>query len=272
MEHGELKNLIPAYCLGAIDEAEKRQIEDHLEDGCPECQIVMSEMLTVTAVLASAAEEKSPPVYLKDRIMSQIQTRQPSKVRGVSDTVNEIATRALEKSRRFWIGVSGGLALASLVIVFLLARQISKLENALQASRSQAQISEKLVNDLQIRLQEKERILNVVQAPKVQLVDLRGLEPAPAAAGRVFWNSAEKKAVFVAQNLPAPDSSQDYQLWIIRGGQPIDAGVFAVDDRGMGVSLFDVGEEQNVSAFAVTLEKKGGVPAPQGEMYLIGTI
>lgn len=272
MEHSELKNLISAYALGALDDEEKRQLEGHLKRGCPECQAALAEMLEVTALLAATVEEKAPPVYLKSRILEQIRGPQPAAVRVVKDALDEVTASALEKSRRFWVGVSGALALASIVLAFFFTRQISQLENDLAAMQTQAQLNAQMVNDLQLRLQEKERILNVVQSPKVQLVELRGLEPAPAAAGKVFWSSAEKKAVFIAQNLPTPAADQDYQLWIIRGGQPIDAGVFAVDEQGTGVTIFNITEEQDVNAFAVTLEKKGGVPAPQGAMYLLGTI
>jgi len=272
MEHSELKNLIPAYCLGALDEEEKRQLEGHLKKGCPECDGAMAEMLDVTTLLAVTVEEKTPPVYLKNRILEQIRAESPAAVRVVKDSLEDIAVRTLEKSRRLWIGVSAGLAVAAIILIFLFTRQISHLENDLRTLRTRAQMNEQLVNDLQHRLQEKERILNIVQSPPVQLVELRGLAPAPAASGNVFWSSAENKAVFVARNLPAPAADQDYQLWIIRAGQPIDAGVFALDEQGVGLTIFDITVAEDVNAFAVTLEKKGGVPAPQGAMYLLGTI
>ncbi|HEX9654220.1 MAG TPA: anti-sigma factor [bacterium] len=271
MEHSELKNLIAAYCIGALDEEEKRQLEGHLKKGCPECDRVKAEMLDVATLLVATVEEKIPPVYLKNRILSQIQP-DASPVRVVKESLQNVAVNALEKSRRLWIGVSAALAVASVALIFIFTRQISQLENQLGELRTQVQINEQVVNDLQLQLQEKERILNVVRSARVQLVQLRGLEAAPDAEANVFWSESEKKALFVARNLPTPASDKDYQLWIIRGGKPVDAGVFAINEEGVGLSTFDITDDQNVSAFAVTLEKKGGVPTPQGDMYLLGTI
>jgi anti-sigma-K factor RskA len=273
MEHSELKNLIPAYCLGALDEADKTMLEDHLKKGCPGCQIALAEMSGVAAHLAATVEEKAPPVYLKNRILAQIQSEEsPSVVRVIEEDLEAAAVPALEKSRRLWRAVSGALALAAVILIFLFNRQIAQLKNDLAALQTQAQIKEQLVNDLQLRLLEKERILNVMQSPQIRLVELRGRELAPAAEGRVFWSTSENKAVFIARNLPAPAADKDYQLWIIRGGQPVDAGVFAIDEEGTGVTTFEIGVGPAVNAFAVTLEKKGGVPAPEGSMYLLGTI
>ncbi len=273
MEHSDLKNLIPAYCLGALDEAEKVMLETHLKKGCPACQTAMAEMSGVAAHLASTVEEKAPPVYLKNRILAQVQSeKSPSVVRVIKEDLEAAAVRALEKSRRLWICVIGALALAAVILIFLFTREIAQLKNELAALRTQAQLQAQLVNELQQQLHEKERILNVMQSPQIRLVELRGREPALAAEGRVFWSTSENKAVFIARNLPAPAADKDYQLWIIRGGQPVDAGVFAIDEEGTGVTTFEIGVGPEVNAFAVTLEKKGGAPAPEGDMYLLGTI
>ncbi len=51
--------------------------------------------------------------------------------------------------------------------------------------------------------------------------------------------------------------------------QPVDAGVITVDEKGKVKAPFK--PKQKVSAttnFAVTLEKKGGMPQPQGTMVM----
>ena len=63
-----------------------------------------------------------------------------------------------------------------------------------------------------------------------------------------------------------------YQLWAIAGGNaPVSAGVFTVDAAGTGsLAVRPLPGVAVVNAFAVTLEPAGGLPAPSGEMYLLG--
>ncbi|MCH8127687.1 anti-sigma factor [candidate division KSB1 bacterium] len=81
------------------------------------------------------------------------------------------------------------------------------------------------------------------------------------------------QAVFYGFNLAAIPSDKDYQLWMLKGNQPISAGVFTPDADGNAISEFTtIPDDENISAFAVTLEPKGGVSQPTGEMYLIGAL
>jgi anti-sigma-K factor RskA len=71
--------------------------------------------------------------------------------------------------------------------------------------------------------------------------------------------------------LPLASADQQYQLWAIKDGQPIDAGVlpqqFAYSD------LIAMKNIDNAQAFAITLEKKGGVASPTlTEMYVLGEV
>jgi anti-sigma-K factor RskA len=74
--------------------------------------------------------------------------------------------------------------------------------------------------------------------------------------------------------LPALPRNKDYQLWVIKGKTPISAGVFSVSDTTANFFRIDglaVTDPREISAFAVTLEPKGGLPAPTGDMYLAGS-
>lgn len=75
------------------------------------------------------------------------------------------------------------------------------------------------------------------------------------------------------ENLPMPPSGKQYQLWALKDGKPIDAGVFDMipgtegDMHMMPVTIADA------DAFAVTLEKKGGSPSPTlTQLYAMGKI
>ena len=69
--------------------------------------------------------------------------------------------------------------------------------------------------------------------------------------------------------MPDIPSDKQYQLWAIVDGKPIDMGVF---DLQLEVNeLIEIPHIENAQAFAVTLEKRGGVASPTMEaMYVLG--
>jgi anti-sigma-K factor RskA len=87
----------------------------------------------------------------------------------------------------------------------------------------------------------------------------------------MMWHE-KAGGILVAAGLPEAPAGKTYQLWAIAGGNaPVSAGVFSVDPSGAGsLTVRPLPGVSTVSAFAVTLEPAGGLPAPSGEMYLLG--
>lgn len=113
--------------------------------------------------------------------------------------------------------------------------------------------------------------LAVLLDPSMRMVQLTGMGTAPDARARIYW-SADRREVHMAKaTLPAPPEGMQYQLWAIVDGQPVDAGMMPMVDDGAGLHrMKDIGPAQ---AFAVTLEKAGGVPSPTlAAMVLIGQV
>ena len=70
-------------------------------------------------------------------------------------------------------------------------------------------------------------------------------------------------------NLPLAPSDKQYQLWAIVDGKPVDAGIIG-DCNGGLCKLKNI---PKASAFAITLEKKGGSPTPTlTAMFVMGAI
>ena len=97
---------------------------------------------------------------------------------------------------------------------------------------------------------------------------------SPQALAVAVWNPASQEGVLTVQKLPALSADKDYQLWVIDPQYPIpvDGGVFKVDPTtGEGRLVFHPNRPvQTVAKFAVSLERKGGVPKAEGPMVLIG--
>ncbi|MFH1497061.1 MAG: anti-sigma factor [Verrucomicrobiota bacterium] len=96
---------------------------------------------------------------------------------------------------------------------------------------------------------------------------------APEATAIAVWNPFSQEGVLTVANLPALAPDRDYQLWVIdpQYAIPVDGGVFTVDAAtGEARYRFKAGKPvETVAKFAVSLERKGGVPKAEGPMVLI---
>ncbi len=126
-------------------------------------------------------------------------------------------------------------------------------------------------DQLKAELRSQQSVVAILRDPATQVVALGGLPPAPDARARVVWHE-KAGGLFAATGLPAPPVGKAYQLWAIAGSNaPVSAGVFSVDASGAAsLTVRPLPGVSTVSAFAVTLEPAGGLPAPSGEMYLLG--
>ncbi|PWU03344.1 MAG: hypothetical protein C5B52_03370 [Bacteroidetes bacterium] len=76
----------------------------------------------------------------------------------------------------------------------------------------------------------------------------------------LYWQPNTKKILMVSANLPDLSPEQQYQLWGMVDGKPVDAGVF--EYRNNQVSMGFQKDISNASAFAVTVEPRGGSKEP----------
>jgi anti-sigma-K factor RskA len=91
------------------------------------------------------------------------------------------------------------------------------------------------------------------------------------ARARALW-SRQRGMVFTASNLPPLPPGRVYQVWVVTAQAPVSAGLLTPDAQGGGSVYFETPVDiAPPVAVAVTLEPAGGVPAPTGARYLIGT-
>ncbi len=129
-------------------------------------------------------------------------------------------------------------------------------------------VSGKEKADLQAQLDDLKKQDPLSQIRIAVLASL--LDGAPRAMAIVAWDGGKQRGFIKPANLPAPGADEDYQLWIIdpaRKQQPASAGVF---DSGTGARFEPAQPVSNAEKFAVTVERKGGVPAPQNPFILLG--
>ncbi|MEM6819744.1 MAG: anti-sigma factor [Pseudomonadota bacterium] len=96
--------------------------------------------------------------------------------------------------------------------------------------------------------------------------------------GDVVWNDALQQGYLRLANMPINDTAaRQYQLWIVdpdRDAEPVDGGVFDIVARN-GEVLVPIDAKLRVSeptAFAITLEQRGGVVVSEGPLLVIAPV
>lgn len=253
MNREEIGELAAAYALGGLEAEDRARFETLLRAGDPEAVAALREFEGTLADLAAATPEPPPP-GVKVALMERIKSAPPV-----------ASVRPVPRQRRaIWpIVLSGAMAagLAAIVVGWSVSSTYEKRLDALARDAEQ----------LKAELRSQQTVITILHDPATQMVALAGQAPAPTARARMMWH-AKAGGVFVAAGLPEAPAGKAYQLWAIAGNNaPASAGVFSVDASGTGsLSVRPLPGVATVNAFAVTLEPAGGLPAPSGEMYLLG--
>lgn len=273
-EHNRYLGLCLPYALGKLNPRNRHFFENHLKTGCEECNKELAEIYEAIGLLPLTLPPKPIPPHLRHKVMAAIQTgARAGKQVERQKLVSEAPAVGRPVVQRPWYGYA--VVLVSIVILLSLALYTNSLINRIDAQEQLLANQQQELIALRDEVQKKTEILKVLQAPRIDMVIMNGLEPSPAGYGKIIWDPEKKVAIFQVANLPQTPADKDYQLWVIKDNKPVSAGVFSVRDEKEKESFFkvlalDVTSKREVGAFAVTLEPKGGVPQPTGAMYLIG--
>lgn len=100
--------------------------------------------------------------------------------------------------------------------------------------------------------------LAVLVSPEFSRIILNGTDNAKDAKAVIYWNPTEEEVYINSANMTALAQNQQYQLWALIDGVPVDAGVFDAKE-----GTFQIMKNiAKADAFAVTIEQTGGAESP----------
>lgn len=227
----ELEEQSALYVFGLLDREGTAAFERHLESD-PELRALVDQLDETAAQLALRAPSTSLPPELRARVLAQV---------GRGKVV--AFPRHLQ-----WIPWAAAACLA-LSCAYLIAER-SQLRHRIT------------------RLEERDVLA------RVQIISLNSKsQGAPNANAVVVWDERKQRGILKAAQLPRNTEDRDYQIWLIdpRYENPVNGGVFHVANEG-GFSLpFQPAQPvRDAAGFAISLERKGGVPKAQGPIVLLG--
>ena len=171
------------------------------------------------------------------------------------------------------------IAVAAIVLLVLSTALNVYFFNQYKKSFSQYQAllqqqSELATNNqvLQTRILDYEKTVEMMKDPDMKMVKMPAApsSPDPQSATMVFWDTVTKDVYLTVSKLPQPAPDQQYQLWAMVDGTPVDAGVFDMKEASGMMKMKNIPKAQ---AFAITLEKRGGSPVPSmDKLYVMGKV
>jgi anti-sigma-K factor RskA len=244
MVHEDYKEMIPARALSALDAAEERALNEHLEN-CSECRKELDEWQATAATLAVVADPAEPSPKVRERILNE--------VRKELSTPEVIPFRST--SRNIWrsFGSLGAMAAVVLFTALIVGLVVLWRENRA--------IKEDLAH--------ANEFTQLVTTPGARVSELKGVDLGSSATATLAYDRTGH-AILIADKLPRVPQGKAYQLWFIVGKNPPMPGkTFSPDGAGKGVLRDQMPKEALDSAiFAITLEPQDGVEVPTGPIYL----
>lgn len=240
MVHDDYKEMIPARALSALDAAEERALNEHLEN-CSECRKELEDWQATAAALSLASDPAEPSPQVRERILSEVR----------KDLTADVIPFKSAPRRNVWSSFGSLGAIAAVVLLTALVIGLAVLWRQNQ------------------RLRRDREFVELVNTPGARVRELRGTDPGLSATAKLAYDR-NGRAILMATNLPNVPQGKAYQLWFIVGTKPPVPGKTFVPDSGGNAVLKDQMPHDAIEAnvFAITIEPASGSSAPTSPIYL----
>jgi anti-sigma-K factor RskA len=248
--------ILEQYVLGELSLSEAQEVENVAKKHSE----VAAEIESISIAFESYAleHEKEVSSDVRQNIMDELDFEESTETRSEKSS----GLRVLSIAASILLLVSVGVNIYQ-------QNQLEEKDQKLEQLYADQEVLAEEKGRIKTSLEKTQERLETFQNPNIKQVLIKGSELSPESYAFVHWNQETKKAQLSTVNLPAASAKLQYQLWAIVDGTPVDLGVFDLDQDIIEVSK----EIENPSAFAVTLEEKGGKPQPNLEqLYLIGNV
>lgn len=260
----KIEELFTFYALGALTEAERREVEAYVASD-PEARARLDEMIRTASTLSYASEPIEPPAELKRTLMDRVH----------ADAQKRFAPPPSPQesgwSRFMNIFLSGqwlpqAVAVASLLIAVALGSWGLSLRD--QLSRLQAEMV-----SLQQELADQRVVLAHVVSPNSQTFLISGTDHQPQARGQLMADSQTGSAVLVVSGLQQLEAGKIYEFWLIEGETPVAAGLFEVNEEGKAIlQVSQAVMPASYDAIGVSIEPQAGSTQPTGDIVMLGIL
>ncbi|MEW6155283.1 MAG: anti-sigma factor [Actinomycetota bacterium] len=245
LSHFEVRELLGAYALDAVDGEESEAVERHLEE-CGICRTEVSEHREVASLMAAGWVPAPEGVW--DRIASSLEETPPAMRPPASlGAARERRRQRLTAPTRVAVAAGAAVLVAVFSLTVVKVLQTSdRVDNFARPSGLEQVAQEAARRD-------DARVVNMVSTA------------GPHSAEAVLL--PDGTGYILRANLPRLPEDRTYQLWAVVGPSKISVGVLGSEP---GAVAFRAAGD--VSALAITEEVAGGVVASDKQPTVVGVV
>lgn len=275
--------IIESYVVGLVSEREAREVENAIAE-FPEIRAAVEACRQDMELYVELSAVK-PPKAIRTRILNAIENetqpegeqllpeelRRPDAAEGAREKALKMPALNIN-SAQTWLYVAIAaflLLIVSVICNFYYAGQYKTyLQKTAALAASEAALTRQ-TKAYQARQEALEKELNLLKDPALKWTRLSGTGKHTGQLAAIAWNTQSKEVYLLALSLPEPPADQQYQLWAVVNGKPVDAGVFEMGQQQH--ALQKMKEVAAAQVFIITLEKKGGNTTPAlNQVFLSG--
>ncbi|MEQ9402462.1 MAG: anti-sigma factor [Cyclobacteriaceae bacterium] len=252
--------ILESYVLNELPLAERLEVEQ-MADVHAE---VREEIEKIEASIEALAFRSSvqPPASIKETILQKIEGKN-------TPVINIDRKESAVSALKYAAAASILLALASGIAAFNYFTKWKSAEGRLADLVAQNQQFADNYNKVNQQLDNIQEAVGIMNNAAYTRVVMEGTDNSPNSLATIYWNQNTQDVFLSIQNLKELSQDQQYQLWAIIDGKPVDAGVFDPDNSTFLVQMKSI--RSGAAAFAVTIEPRGGSENPSLEtMQVLG--
>jgi anti-sigma-K factor RskA len=254
--HDEIQDLIPAYALDAVNDADRALVERHLPQ-CDVCNGVFASYRQVADWLPYAVPLVDPPADLKYRVLAAALPKVQARSERAPGLIDSLLAGLSNLFR-----APAFSALALLLIVALGLWNLSM----------QNQIAQQVTANQQVlaEVTRQRALVSTIAYADSQPKQMQATDAAPKAVGRLYAAPELNAFALIIYDMPTLPQGKVYQFWLIDpNGDRTSGGTFTVDSQGRGWQLIRAPKSlDKYQGVGITIEPEGGSLAPTGSKMM----
>jgi anti-sigma-K factor RskA len=239
--HDQFTDDVGAYLLGALDPAEERSFEQHLE-GCEECRLEVMRLEVARDALPRAVDQVAPPERLKQSLMATVRAEAPAAEVERAEAVappgrlrDAVASGRPRRSRwRELLLARPAFAAAAAALLIAVGIGLGALVGAVGGGSGD----------------DASTVAATVDVTRM-----------PAGKASLVLPDSKDGAILRVEGMQQPQAGHVYEVWVQRDGKMLPSSLFTVDSDGNGTAGIP-DELRDAEAVLVTREPTGGSKQP----------
>jgi anti-sigma-K factor RskA len=252
MKHDEAYELLAALSLDAVDEHERRLIDEHVAT-CPKCRSELDSLLEVAGALGNSVDPLPEGLWtsISTRIYDNDDATHPMPVLVYDSGERVTSSRRRHLGRPAPRTVFSSFAAVAAALIVVLAVNLAN-----QANRA-SNLQHQLVND--------DAANAALVTPGHTVVDLASTTQADLAE---FVLVPDGRGYLINSKLPTLPAGDTYQLWGVINGKPISIALMGTSPRKVTFTV----SGSKPTLLGITVEPTGGSPTPTSAMVASGAV